>query len=150
MWGWEHGGRSQQGSLASEGFPGFPPPLLPKQRPWEEARVSLQDKPLSMSHPWVQNSEHFSHCHEAFLSVRVTELRQCARAWRWVRWSLLSQSDRLAERSDLQTGILLQGWVSLRTSWGRPSLSSSLSACLFWTLGAELIQSYLSVRGARS
>ena len=40
--------------------------------------------------------------------------------------------------------------MSLWTSWGHPPLSSLLTACLFWTLGAELNKSYLSGHGVPS
>lgn len=61
------GGRGTRGEpagrLASEGFPGLPPPLLSNQRQWEKAPVSLWDKPVSMPHPWGRNREHSSHYH---------------------------------------------------------------------------------------
>lgn len=58
-----NGGRGPEGKLASEGFPGFPPPLLSKQRQREKAPDILWDKPVSTPLPYIQNSEHSSHCH---------------------------------------------------------------------------------------
>lgn len=75
------GGGGEKGEPArGDWLPGFPPPLLSKQRQWGKALVCFQDKPISMSHP-----EHPSHYPGgSFTQSAFTELRVGLKIQSWI------------------------------------------------------------------